>query len=99
MEIIQQSYAVFDNIQEKTEFATEIYNLLMQFEKQLQTTLRNLIKLCLTKAAGGEKLTTTYKHLYSLTLRRPTNAIDVIGFGKHLQQIIGSIKDELSVQL
>lgn len=71
----------------------------MQFEKQLQTTLRNLIKLCLTKTAatgGCDKLAATYKQLYSLTLRRPTGKMDVVQLGKHLQHILGVIRAELA---
>lgn len=97
LDICLQSLAIFDRIPEKLEFAEEIYRLLEAFERLLQATLRNLIKCCLTKGAplGSDKWATTYKHLYSMTLRRPADDSDLIKFGAHVRLLLENIRTEL----
>lgn len=97
LDICLQSLTILDRISEKLEFAEEIYLQLEAFERLLQATLRNLIKCCLTKGSsvGADKLATTYKHLYSMTLRRPTDDSDLIKFGSHVRQLLDNIRTEL----
>lgn len=97
LDICLQSLTIFDRITEKLEFAEEIYRLLETFERLLQATLRNLIKSCLTKgaSAGADKLATAYKHIYSMTLRRPAGDSDLIKFGAHVRQLLDNIRTEL----
>lgn len=57
---------------------TNLDELLDQMVRQLQTTLRTLIKLCLGQQKHQRTVDTpdveTFKHLYSLTLRRATSS-------------------------
>lgn len=97
LEICLQSLNIFDRISDRLEFAVEIHKLIETFERLLQATLRNLIKSCLTKGApvGADKLATTYKHLYSMTLRRPDSLPYVVHFGAHMRQLLEIIRTEL----
>lgn len=96
LDICLQSLTIFDHITEKLEFAEEIYRLLEGFVRLLQVTLRNLIKCCLTKGAtiAADKAT-TYKHLYSMTLRRPAGDSDLIKFSAYVRLLLDNIRTEL----
>lgn len=96
LDICLQSLTIFDRITEKFQFAEEIYRLLEAFERLLQSTLRNLIKSCLSKGvSGGAELVTTYKHLYSMTLRRLADDNDLIKLAAHVRQLLDNIRTEL----
>jgi hypothetical protein len=67
------------------------------FEKRLQETLKNLMKLLLAKSSNkkdkqNEKQIACYKKMYGFTLRSPVK-MQLKDFSKHLLNVVQKISD------
>lgn len=63
-----------------------------QFESHLQTVLKHLIQISITKHSDAETVK-TLKQLYSFTLQSNINRNDENDFSKHLIQILNKIQE------
>lgn len=72
-----------------------IIGSLKQFEQQLQTNLRHLIKVSMNKQCD-QAMISRYKRLYSLTLQSPANKDNFVIFAKHLSDILIEVQATVS---
>lgn len=83
LKIATESIEQFKKIDESTnDNSLDSLKRLKEFELLLQTTLKHLIQISITKNA---QVVTTLKQLYSFTLQSNINRNDFITFSKHIQ--------------
>lgn len=64
--------------------------ILKQFELQLQTTLKHLIQISITRNSDA----TTLKQLYSFSLQSNINRNDFMSYSKHVLRTLETIQEK-----
>lgn len=78
----------------KKDQTSDDVKLLKQFELLLQTTLKHLIQISITKNTDANVIT-TLKQLYSFTLQSNINRNDFTSFSKHVLETLENIQKSL----
>ncbi|XP_055309176.1 erythroid differentiation-related factor 1 isoform X2 [Sitodiplosis mosellana] len=94
LEIACESIEQFKKTHESDDNQYDHVNLLKQFELLLQTTLKHLIQISITKNSDNPEIT-TLKQLYSFTLQSNINRNDFMLFSKYLLKTLETIKEAL----